>query len=103
MGLFFNCHGGRGHNFQYRGLIAMNHYAKPMQEHLKLVPMYMAQTDGLIAFAPLGKEKPFGMGTLPKVTHTRKNAPTTPAYQEIEYVSLPSPWPFSMSMPTALS
>ena len=102
VGLFFNCHGGRGHNFQHRGLIAMNHYAKPIQEHLMQVPMYMAQTDGLIAFAPLGKEKPYGMGTLLKVAHTHKKAQPVPAYQEIENVSFPKVWPFSMSMPTGL-
>lgn len=102
MGLFFNCHGGRGHNFQYRGLIAMNHYAKPMQEHLRLVPTYMVQTEGLIAFAPLGKEKPFGMGTLPKVAHTHKKAQPMPLYQEIEAMPFSKPWPFSISMPAGL-
>lgn len=101
MGLFFDCHAGRGHDFQYRGLIAMNRYAMTMQEHLRLVPVFMALTDGLTAFAPLGKEKQYGMGTLPKVARTKKMQPM-PEYQVTEAGSTSGHWPFSMSMPTGL-
>jgi hypothetical protein len=101
MGLYFDCHAGRGHDFQYRGLIAMNRYAMTMQEHLRQVPVFMALTEGLTAFAPLGKEKQYGMGTFSKVAR-KKKMHQLPVYPVIEAGPTSGHWPFSMSMQTGL-
>lgn len=95
MGLFFHCHGGRRHDFKYRGLIAMNHYAKPMEEHLRLVPLFMTLTDGIVAFAPRSKAKPYGRGKLNKVAKTQ--ASKMPEFQAPHDAGSTGSWPFSMS------
>jgi hypothetical protein len=92
-GLSWNCHDGRTHNFQYRGLIAMDHYAKPIKEHLRQVPLYMTLTDGLLAFAPLGKSKPYGMGAIPP-TAKKMGLRRIPNDESMSNGFLAGSWPF---------
>jgi hypothetical protein len=95
-GLWFNCHGFRANDFRYRGFSAANHYAKSMEEHLRLVPVFMTLTDGTVAFAPLGKAKPYGMATLPAGAR-KKAARRMPQYPAIENEVSSGSWPFSVS------
>ena len=64
-GLWFNCHGSGGTDYHYRGMGSLWHRPRTMEEHLSLVPVFMTLTDGIAAFAPPGKAKPYGMATLP--------------------------------------
>lgn len=95
-GLWINCHGSWGNNIRYRGLSAFNHCAAgSMEDQLSLVPVFMTLTDGIAAFAPMGKTKPYGMGTLP-AGKRRKATESIPHYPKIENEMFSGSWPFSV-------
>lgn len=94
-GLWINCHGSWINDFRYRGLGAFTHSAGSMEDHLSLVPVFMTLTDGIAAFAPLGKAKPYGMGTLP-ARGRKKAPPKMSAYPSIENEVSSGTWPFSV-------
>ncbi|WP_157046081.1 hypothetical protein [Polaromonas sp. JS666] len=66
-----------------------------MEDHLSLVPVFMTLTDGIAAFAPQGKAKPYGMGSLP--ARVRKKAvPKMLPYPAIQNEVPSGVWPFSV-------
>ena len=64
-GLWFNCYGFGAADHHYRGMGYLSGRPRTMEEQLSLVPVFMTLTDGIAAFAPPGKSKPYGMATLP--------------------------------------
>jgi len=101
-GLSLNCNNSRTHDFKYRGLIAMDHLSQSMEEQLRQVPLYMTLTDGIVAFAPRGTAKPYGIGALPRISHEKVLQPQ-PAYKAYRSGEAFQPWPFRVSEQTGLS
>ena len=64
-GLWFDCHGSAGTDYHYRGMGSLAHRQRTIEEQLSMVPVFMTLTDGIVAFVPPGKAKPYGMATLP--------------------------------------
>ena len=94
LGLWFNCHGPWANDFRYRGVSAFKHCVGSMEEHLSLVPVFMALTDAIAAFKPLGKARPYGMGTLP-AKESKKMALLMPQRSAIGNGTSLGSWPFS--------
>ena len=63
-GLWFNCYGNGCTDYHYRGMGSLSYRPLTMKEHLSVVPVFMTLTDGIAAFAPPAKAKPYGMATL---------------------------------------
>lgn len=101
LGLSWNCHDSRTHGFKYRGLIAMDQRGKSIQEQLRQVPLYMTLTDAIVAFAPRGTAKTYGMGTLPRLSR-KKKLPPRPAYKAYGDGGASKSWPFGGCRETGL-
>ncbi|MES2280554.1 MAG: hypothetical protein V4542_04000 [Pseudomonadota bacterium] len=94
-GLWVNCQGAWGNNFRYRGMNAFTHCSGSMEDRLSLAPVFMALTDGIAAFTPMGKAKPYGMGTLPAGSR-KKAARKGSQHQATENWVSSGSWPFSV-------
>lgn len=98
-GLSVNCHGSWGNNFRYRGVSPLNYCIGSMEANLSLVPAFMALTDGIAAFAPLGKAKPYGMGTLP-ARRSKNEVKRISQDPKIENDVSSGSWPFLVTTST---